>query len=107
MPTFSSTAQGSSSKSFHMHKRDRRANRRLLLSLHSNWKWPDVEDLHAFQGTLVHTARWPKNFDPAGKTVAVIGNGATGIQLLPEIQPSTCHMPLLILVAVGLSSQVN
>ncbi|KAK0731824.1 hypothetical protein B0H67DRAFT_477287 [Lasiosphaeris hirsuta] len=53
----------------------------------NNWKWPDVEDIHAFQGTLIHTARWPKDFDPSGKTIAVIGNGATGLQVLPELQP--------------------
>ncbi|GAB1310989.1 Sterigmatocystin biosynthesis monooxygenase stcW [Madurella fahalii] len=53
----------------------------------NNWKWPDVEDLHAFNGTLIHTARWPKDFDHTGKTIAVIGNGSTGIQVLPELQP--------------------
>lgn len=53
----------------------------------SNWKWPDVDGLHDFQGTLIHTASWPKDFDYKGKTVAVIGNGASGIQLLPAIQP--------------------
>ncbi|KXX78167.1 putative sterigmatocystin biosynthesis monooxygenase stcW [Madurella mycetomatis] len=53
----------------------------------NNWKWPDVEDLHAFKGTLIHTARWPEGFDHTGKTIAVIGNGSTGIQVLPELQP--------------------
>ncbi|KAK5663433.1 hypothetical protein OQA88_3862 [Cercophora sp. LCS_1] len=52
----------------------------------NNWKWPDVEGINTFQGTLIHTARWPKDFDPAGKTIAVVGNGATGIQVLPELQ---------------------
>ncbi|KAK1754921.1 putative sterigmatocystin biosynthesis monooxygenase stcW [Echria macrotheca] len=53
----------------------------------NNWKWPDIESIDAFEGTLIHTARWPENFDPTGKTIAVIGNGATGIQVLPELQP--------------------
>ncbi|KAF7536514.1 hypothetical protein G7054_g4467 [Neopestalotiopsis clavispora] len=52
----------------------------------NNWKWPDVPDLHAFQGELIHTTRWPKGFEYAGKTVAVIGNGATGVQIVPSIQ---------------------
>ncbi|KAK4170201.1 hypothetical protein QBC43DRAFT_1770 [Cladorrhinum sp. PSN259] len=52
----------------------------------NNWKWPDVENIDAFQGTLIHTARWPKNFDHTGKTIAVIGNGSTGLQVFPELQ---------------------
>lgn len=65
----------------------RGANTRLF----SNWKWPDVEGINTFQGTLIHTARWPKDFDWTGKTVAVVGNGATGIQVLPELQSGeTC-----------------
>lgn len=55
--------------------------------LASNWTWPDIPHLHDFQGTLIHTARWPKDFDHSGKVVAVIGNGSTGVQLVPEIQP--------------------
>jgi cation diffusion facilitator CzcD-associated flavoprotein CzcO len=54
---------------------------------YSNWTWPDVEGLHSFKGTLIHTARWPEEFDHRGKVLAVIGNGSTGVQLVPEIQP--------------------
>ncbi|KAI1767598.1 FAD/NAD(P)-binding domain-containing protein [Hypoxylon sp. FL1150] len=53
----------------------------------NNWKWPDIPDIKSFQGDLIHTASWPKGFDYANKTVAVIGNGASGIQLVPTIQP--------------------
>lgn len=60
----------------------------LTVVLYSNWKWPDVDDLHAFEGDLIHTANWPEDFDAAGKVVAVIGNGSTGIQVVPELQKS-------------------
>ncbi|KAI1773983.1 FAD/NAD(P)-binding domain-containing protein [Hypoxylon cercidicola] len=53
----------------------------------NNWKWPDIPGIQSFQGDLVHTASWPKDFDYSNKTVAVIGNGASGVQLLPAIQP--------------------
>ncbi|KAK4145439.1 putative sterigmatocystin biosynthesis monooxygenase stcW [Dichotomopilus funicola] len=53
----------------------------------NNWKWPTVEGLDTFQGRLVHTAQWPKDFDHTGKTIAVIGNGSSGVQVLPELQP--------------------
>jgi cation diffusion facilitator CzcD-associated flavoprotein CzcO len=53
----------------------------------NNWTWPNVPGLHDFQGTLIHTACWPEDFDHRGKVVAIIGNGSTGVQLIPEIQP--------------------
>ncbi|KUJ06943.1 FAD/NAD(P)-binding domain-containing protein [Mollisia scopiformis] len=53
----------------------------------NNWVWPTIKGLHAFKGPLIHTANWPKDFDHHGKTVAVLGNGATGVQLVPAMQP--------------------
>ncbi|KAK3336560.1 hypothetical protein B0T19DRAFT_437312 [Cercophora scortea] len=53
----------------------------------NDWKWPDVPDLSAFEGELIHSARWPSNFDHSNKVIAVIGNGSTGVQVLPELQP--------------------
>ena len=47
-----------------------------------------MPDIHTFQGTLLHTAAWPKDFDSSGKTILVIGNGSTGVQILPELQPT-------------------
>ncbi|KAK0733515.1 hypothetical protein B0T26DRAFT_631405 [Lasiosphaeria miniovina] len=53
----------------------------------NNWKWPAIEGLETFKGKLVHTARWPEDFEHSGKNIAVIGNGSTGVQVLPELQP--------------------
>lgn len=36
---------------------------------------------------MIHTAAWPEDFSAEGKTVAVIGNGASGVQVLPQILP--------------------
>ncbi|KAI3334759.1 hypothetical protein F4824DRAFT_178976 [Ustulina deusta] len=54
----------------------------------NNWKWPEITNLDAFQGELIHTANWPKDFDYTNKTVAVIGNGSSGIQVVPAIYPA-------------------
>ncbi|EME43712.1 hypothetical protein DOTSEDRAFT_171529 [Dothistroma septosporum NZE10] len=53
----------------------------------NNWKWPKVENRDKFQGDLLHTAAWPDDSDSAidGKTVALIGNGSSGVQVLPAI----------------------
>jgi len=55
------------------------------ITVESNWKWPDIPGLHDFKGPTVHTANWPQEVDLKNKTVAIIGNGSTGIQLLAEV----------------------
>lgn len=50
------------------------------------WKLPDYEGMKDFKGLLRHASNWDPNFDPTGKKVAVIGNGASGIQLVANIQ---------------------
>jgi cation diffusion facilitator CzcD-associated flavoprotein CzcO len=58
----------------------------------NSWKWPDVPGLHYFKGTLCHTSKYDTSFDHIGKKVAIIGNGASGVQILPNILPETAHI---------------
>ena len=53
----------------------------------NDWKWPDIPGLHSFKGKLVHSATWDTTYDYRGQNVAVIGNGSSGIQIVPTIQP--------------------
>jgi cation diffusion facilitator CzcD-associated flavoprotein CzcO len=47
---------------------------------------PDIEGLESFQGTVLRTSRWPREkVDFAGKRVAVIGTGSSGVQCIPVI----------------------
>jgi len=46
---------------------------------------PDIDGVQEFAGTVVHTAKWDDSADLAGKRVAVIGTGATAVQLIPRI----------------------
>lgn len=48
---------------------------------------PQLPDRETFKGTLLHSAAWPDNGmeQLAGKRVAVIGNGASAVQLVPAI----------------------
>ncbi|MDO8211088.1 NAD(P)/FAD-dependent oxidoreductase [Conexibacter sp. CPCC 206217] len=48
-------------------------------------KMPSIAGLERFDGPCVHTARWPAELDLAGRRVAVIGNGASAMQLVPAI----------------------
>ncbi|KAL3465250.1 hypothetical protein BJX64DRAFT_297621 [Aspergillus heterothallicus] len=53
---------------------------------------PDIPGLKEFKGKLVHTGRWDPTFDPSDKRVALIGNGASGLQILPELQEVATHI---------------
>lgn len=46
---------------------------------------PEVPGLEAFPGPRFHSARWDHSVDLAGKRVAVVGNGASAVQFIPEI----------------------
>ncbi|GAA4558775.1 NAD(P)/FAD-dependent oxidoreductase [Pseudonocardia xishanensis] len=49
-------------------------------------KKPDIAGLDDFAGQSFHTARWPKEgVEFAGKRVAIIGTGSTGVQLVPMV----------------------
>ena len=48
--------------------------------------FPNIDGLDEWKGEKWHTARWPKDADLAGKRVAIIGNGASCMQIAPEIQ---------------------
>ncbi|MFI8996111.1 flavin-containing monooxygenase [Streptomyces sp. NPDC053542] len=49
---------------------------------------PDVPGLDGFQGKVFHSARWDHDYDLRGKRVAMIGTGASAIQIVPAIQPT-------------------
>ncbi|KFZ16841.1 hypothetical protein V502_04873 [Pseudogymnoascus sp. VKM F-4520 (FW-2644)] len=51
----------------------------------NEWKYPDVSGIHDFKGTLTHSAHWDNNINWEGKRVAVIGSGASAVQLTPEL----------------------
>ncbi|TFV52220.1 NAD(P)/FAD-dependent oxidoreductase [Blastococcus sp. TF02A-35] len=49
--------------------------------------YPAIPGLETFEGTKMHSARWDSSHDITGEKVAVIGTGASAIQIVPAIQP--------------------
>ncbi|KAK0298624.1 hypothetical protein LTR54_008477 [Friedmanniomyces endolithicus] len=47
--------------------------------------WPKIQGLDEFSGKKMHSARWDWSYDLADKKIALIGNGCTAVQILPEI----------------------
>ena len=50
-------------------------------------KPPDIPGVKDFAGTTMHTARWDDGVDLRGKRVALIGTGASAVQVIPSIAP--------------------
>jgi cation diffusion facilitator CzcD-associated flavoprotein CzcO len=55
-------------------------------------KMPDIEGLEEFTGEIFHSARWNHDYDLSGKRVAVIGTGASAIQIVPELVKQVAHL---------------
>lgn len=51
----------------------------------SNVSLPDIPGIDTFEGTKIHSARWNHEYDFSGKKVAVIGTGASAVQIIPHL----------------------
>jgi 4-hydroxyacetophenone monooxygenase len=55
-------------------------------------KVPPIPGLDSFRGPLFHSARWPADLDVTGKRVAVVGTGASAMQIVPAIAERAGHV---------------
>ena len=55
---------------------------------------PDVPGLADFPGEIFHSARWNHSCSLEGKRVAVVGTGASAIQIVPKVQPEVKQLVL-------------
>lgn len=51
----------------------------------STWHWPKIPGLQDFHGHRVHSAGWDHSYDYSHKRIGIIGNGSSGIQILPAM----------------------
>lgn len=47
--------------------------------------WPKIPGLKDFKGHITHSASWDHSYDYSNKRIAVIGNGSSGIQIVPQM----------------------
>lgn len=57
-------------------------------------RMPDVAHLHRFEGVQFHSSEWPADLDLDGKRVAVVGTGASSMQISPAIAPRVEHLTI-------------
>ncbi|MFC5805418.1 flavin-containing monooxygenase [Streptomyces formicae] len=60
----------------------------------SDPKIPEIPGLAGFPGKVFHSSRWDHDHDLRGKRVAMIGTGASAIQIVPAIQPEAERLTL-------------
>ncbi|MGW5724925.1 flavin-containing monooxygenase [Nocardia beijingensis] len=53
---------------------------------------PDIKGIGEFEGEIFHSARWNHDADLTGKRVAIIGTGASAIQIVPAIAAKVGHL---------------
>ena len=51
----------------------------------ANVSLPDIPGVDTFEGKTIHSARWDHEYDFTGKKVAVVGTGASAVQIVPEL----------------------
>jgi cation diffusion facilitator CzcD-associated flavoprotein CzcO len=58
----------------------------------SNSRYPDLPGFEEFSGECILSARWPRDRDLTGKRVAVVGTGASAVQIIPELVKQAEHV---------------
>jgi cation diffusion facilitator CzcD-associated flavoprotein CzcO len=54
--------------------------------------YPDIDGVGDFDRVVMHTARWDHDQDLTGRRVAIIGTGASAVQVIPEIAAKAEHL---------------
>lgn len=73
----------------------------------SDPKLPDIDGFGTYKGKVMHTAAWDHDYDLTDKRVAIIGTGATAIQLAPAIADRLAHLDVYQRTAIWLAPKPN
>ncbi len=51
----------------------------------ANCSFPKITGIETYEGHKIHSARWDHDYDITGKKIAVVGTGASAVQIIPEL----------------------
>jgi cation diffusion facilitator CzcD-associated flavoprotein CzcO len=68
---------------------------------------PEIPGIHDFDGTVLHTSAWNDDFDPSGRRIAVIGTGATSVQLVPQLARTAADLTVYQRTAIWVVPKVD
>lgn len=58
----------------------------------ANASFPKIDGIERYEGHKIHSAYWDEQYDFRGKRVAVIGTGASAVQIVPELVKTAQHV---------------
>jgi cation diffusion facilitator CzcD-associated flavoprotein CzcO len=73
----------------------------------SQARMPDLVGIESFDGQVLHTAAWDDTVDLSGERVAVIGTGATAVQLIPTIVDDVAEMTVYQRTPIWVAPKVD
>ncbi len=66
-----------------------------------------IDGLEDFNGKLIHSARWDHDYDLTGKRVAIVGTGASAVQIIPSIAPEVARLDVYQRTPIWVSPKFN
>ncbi|KAF7553934.1 hypothetical protein G7Z17_g3307 [Cylindrodendrum hubeiense] len=57
---------------------------------------PNFSGIERFTGPIIHPSVWPEDLDITGKKIGIIGQGASGIQILQTLAKQDCKITVFI-----------
>jgi cation diffusion facilitator CzcD-associated flavoprotein CzcO len=68
---------------------------------------PDITGIGSFAGKIIHSADWDHGYDVAGRRVAIIGTGATAVQLIPELAKTAADLTVYQRTAIWVVPKID
>jgi cation diffusion facilitator CzcD-associated flavoprotein CzcO len=68
---------------------------------------PDIPGIDSFAGKVIHTSDWDAGYDVTGKRVAVIGTGATAVQVIPELARKAAELTVYQRTAIWVTPKAD
>ncbi|KQY56919.1 MULTISPECIES: flavin-containing monooxygenase [unclassified Nocardioides] len=70
-------------------------------------KVPDIEGIETFTGKVIHSTEWDHDYDFTGKRAGLIGTGATGVQLIPEVAERAAELTVYQRTAIWVTPKLD
>jgi cation diffusion facilitator CzcD-associated flavoprotein CzcO len=68
---------------------------------------PDIAGIDSFAGKVIHTSAWDDDYELSGRRVAVIGTGATAVQVIPEIARKAAELTVYQRTAIWVTPKAD
>ncbi|WP_024794490.1 flavin-containing monooxygenase [Tomitella biformata] len=68
---------------------------------------PKIAGIDSFAGTVIHTTAWDDSVELNGKKAAIIGTGATAVQLIPELAKKVAELTVYQRTAIWVLPKVD